>query len=51
VRSFTFPAAPLTVRRGRQEEEAWKRSVAIVAAAPKEGEDRPGAGTDESAVV
>jgi hypothetical protein len=51
VRSFTFPAAPLTVRRERQEEEAWKRSVAIVGVAPKEGEDRPGAGTDETAAV
>jgi hypothetical protein len=28
----------------RQEEEAWKRSAPVVAAAPEEGEDRLGAG-------
>jgi len=39
VRCFTFLAAPLTVRREMQEEEAWKRSTAIVTAALEEGED------------
>jgi hypothetical protein len=41
VRCFTFLAAPLTVagarERERQEEEAWKRSVAVIAAALEEG--------------